>query len=609
MFFIFSTSLTIISLILTQALHQKGVRATCLLLILINLISLGFYLFLDFLSGDGINDAVLYHFYFGITGFGIHDYIAPIILLATYIFICFLLISTFYIKDFKSKNFILSFYHALPIFLISSLALNPFFQDLHKLYFKSGTDNLKVEASNQNFFVRANDHTFLNKKKNIIYLYLEQFERTYFDESIFPGLTPNLKRLEAEAVSFLNIHSPQSTNWTIAGMVASQCGIPLLVPNYRGNSMSGMDLFLPLANCLGDILTKHQYDLNYLGGSNLDFGGKGKFYYSHGFKTVEGLQTLHKNASNSSLSPWGLYDDDLYKVLTERYNKLNGNENPFGIFALTLDTHHPDGYIPSSCKGLIYQDGKNPILNAVHCADQLAGKFIDKLKLSSAYANTTLVVTSDHLALKNSATSMLEMGDRKNLFLIFDQDINPKKISKPGTVFDIAPTVLSAMGSHTKGLGFGRNLFFESSLIESHLSMKSIVESYKKDILSLWSFPQINNNFEVDLKSKVINFGSRQIKLPTLILINDEFDIEEMRFDFYFSNPLINEVRSIKKSKNLIWIDQCEIILEFMKVDLALDEIQYCSYMFRKSDGNYLINDLQRETLDHNAIDLFFYNR
>jgi phosphoglycerol transferase len=497
----------------------------------------------------------------------------------------------------------------LPIFLISSLALNPFFQDLHKLYFKSGTDNLKVEASNQNFFVRANDHTFLNKKKNIIYLYLEQFERTYFDESIFPGLTPNLKRLEAEAVSFSNIHSPQSTNWTIAGMVASQCGIPLLVPNYRGNSMSGMDLFLPLANCLGDILTKHQYDLNYLGGSNLDFGGKGKFYYSHGFKTVEGLQTLHKKASNSSLSPWGLYDDDLYKVLTERYNKLNGNENPFGIFALTLDTHHPDGYIPSSCKGLIYQDGKNPILNAVHCADQLAGKFIDKLKLSSAYANTTLVVTSDHLALKNSATSMLEMGDRKNLFLIFDQDINPKKISKPGTVFDIAPTVLSAMGSHTKGLGFGRNLFFESSLIESHLSMKSIVESYKKDILSLWSFPQINNNFEVDLKSKVINFGSRQIKLPTLILINDEFDIEEMRFDFYFSNPLINEVRSIKKSKNLIWIDQCEIILEFMKVDLALDEIQYCSYMFRKSDGNYLINDLQRETLDHNAIDLFFYNR
>jgi hypothetical protein len=204
---------------------------------------------------------------------------------------------------------------------------------------------------------------------------------------------------------------------------------------------------------------------------------------------------------------------------------------------------------------------------------------------------------------------MLEMGDRKNLFLIFDQDINPKKISKPGTVFDIAPTVLSAMGSHTKGLGFGRNLFFESSLIESHLSMESIVESYKKDILSLWSFPQISNNFEVNLKSKVINFGSRQIKLPTLILINDEFDIEEMRFDFYFSNPLINEVRSIKKSKNLIWIDQCEIILEFMKVDLALDEIQYCSYMFRKSDGNYLINDLQRETLDHNAIDLFFYNR
>jgi phosphoglycerol transferase len=609
MFFIFSTSLSIISLVFTQAVHQKRVRAIYLLLILINLISLGFYLFLDFLSGDGVNDAVLYHFYFGITGFGIHDYIAPIFLLVTYIFACFVLIFIFFIKDFKTKNFLLSFYYALPIFLISSLVINPFFQDLHKLYFKNGGDNLKVEISNQNFFVRANEQTFLNKKKNIIYLYLEQFERTYFDESIFPGLTPNLKRLEGEAVSFTNIHSPKSTNWTIAGMVASQCGIPLLVPNYRGNSMSGMDLFLPLANCLGDILTKHQYDLNYLGGSNLDFGGKGKFYNSHGFKTVEGLQKLHKIVSNSSLSPWGLYDDDLYKVLTERYNKLNGSENPFGIFALTLDTHHPDGYISNSCEGLIYQDGKNPILNAVHCADQLAGKFIDNLRLSPAYANTTLVVTSDHLALKNTATSMLEMGDRKNLFLIFDQDINPKKISKPGTVFDIAPTVLSVMGSHTKGLGFGRNLFFESSLIESDLSIESIVESYKKDILLLWSFPQINNNFEVVLKNKVINFGSRQTKLPILILFNDEFDIEEMRFDFYFSNPLINEVKSIKASKNLIWIDQCETILNFMKVDLVLDEIQYCSYMFRKSDGSYLINDLQKETLNHNAIDSFFYNR
>ena len=160
MFYIFSTSLSIISLVFIQAVHQKRVRAIYLLLILINLISLGFYLFLDFLSGDGVNDAVLYHIYFGITGFGIHDYIAPIILLVTYIFICFVLIFIFFIKDFKTKNFILSFYYALPIFLISSLVINPFFQDLHKLYFKSGGDNLKLETSNQNFFVRENEHTF-----------------------------------------------------------------------------------------------------------------------------------------------------------------------------------------------------------------------------------------------------------------------------------------------------------------------------------------------------------------------------------------------------------------------------------------------------------------
>ena len=609
MFFILSLIFSIASLVLTQTLSQKRNRLICLALILINFILLGCYFFLDYLSGNGINDAVLYHFYFGITGFGINDYIIPIIFLISYIFICFILVYVFYTKKLNIENFFLSYKNTLPIFLILSPVFNPVSHDLFDLSSLNFLDNSHDEISSQDFFIQTSNPIFFNKKKNIIFLYLEQFERTYLDESIFPGLTPNLKGLEKEAVSFINIHSPQSTNWTIAGMVASQCGIPLLVPGYRGNSMSGLDKFLPLADCLGDILAEHRYELNYLGGSNLDFAGKGTFYISHGFETVEGLEKLQYLISKKSLSPWGLYDDDLYEIIKERFINLNNSENPFGLFALTLDTHHPNGYISNTCNGLIYGDGKNPILNSIHCADKLAGSFIESIKSNSAYTNTTLVVTSDHLALKNSASSMLKQGDRKNLFLIFDHDIEPEIITKPGSVFDIAPTVLSAIGAHTQGLGFGRNLFFESSLIEYDLTMKSIIEPYKNEILSMWSFPKINRKFEVLLKNKVINFDSRQTKLPILILLNNEFDVVEMRFDFYFSNPLINEVKSLKNSKNLIWIDQCEIILEFMKVDLELDEIHYCSYMFRKIDGKHLINDLQRDILDYKTINLFFNDR
>ena len=201
---------------------------------------------------------------------------------------------------------------------------------------------------------------------------------------------------------------------------------------------------------------------------------------------------------------------------------------------------------------------------------------------------------------------MLNRGDRKNLFLIFDQTLSPRVISKPGSMFDIAPTVLSAMGVHSEGLGLGRNLFFESSLSEQDLSIEKIIRVHKKDLLSLWSFPQINSGFEISLENRLINFDARKIKLPVLVLLNDSLEVEEMRFDFYFSNPLINEVKSINKSKNLIWIDRCGPILEFMQVKLALEEIQFCSYIFRKDNDQYLITDLQREVLDFTKINLFF---
>lgn len=605
-FIILAICFSIISLLLASNIFNKAFKKLSHLLIILNLIALGVYVFLNFLSGDGINDAVLYHLYFGIRGFGINDYIIPFFLFLIYLILCCWLSSFFYYQLTKFDIGLAPFKKATAFFILLSFLANPFLHDVAELFSKKNEISLDKKFAHQNLLMQNGKQLFDKKKKNIIYLYLEQFERTYFDESIFPGLTPNLKRLEGDAITFTNINSPKSTNWTIAGMVASQCGIPLLVPNYRGNSMSGMDQFLPLARCLGDILNDNGYALNYIGGSSLDFAGKGNFYRSHGFEVIEGLSELRSKSDNSYLSPWGLFDDTLFEILKDRYRSSVSESEPFGIFALTLDTHHPDGYISKSCNDLVYGDGKNPILNSIHCADMLAGRFIEYVKSNHQFSNTTLVVSSDHLALKNSATELLEKGDRKNLFLIFDPDMSPRVITNPGSMFDIAPTVLSSMGVHSRGLGFGRNLFFEPSLIEHESKIEIIIEAHKSKLLSMWSFPQINQDFEISIQNQLINFDSREIKLPVLILLDEYQNVVEMRFDFYFSNPLIKEVNALNRSWNLIWIDQCEPILEHMKVELILNEIQFCSYMFRKSDANYLITDLQREVFDYEKINTFF---
>ena len=76
--------------------------------------------------------------------------------------------------------------------------------------------------------------------------------------------------------------------------------------------------------------------------------------------------------------------DELLNLIFNRITKLIKKKN-FGLFSLTLDTHHPNGYISASCKNTKYLDGTNPILNSLHCVDQLIGKFMDAYLSSDIY--------------------------------------------------------------------------------------------------------------------------------------------------------------------------------------------------------------------------------
>jgi len=49
-----------------------------------------------------------------------------------------------------------------------------------------------------------------------------------------------------------------------------------------------MNNFMPDAVCLGDILKSRGYHLEFMGGANNEFAGKGLFYKNHGFVSVEG---------------------------------------------------------------------------------------------------------------------------------------------------------------------------------------------------------------------------------------------------------------------------------------------------------------------------------
>ena len=431
------------------------------------------------------------------------------------------------------------------------------------------------------------------KSPNIVFLYLESYERTYFDPVLFPGLGTELQELEKESLSFNNIKQLPGTDWTIAGMTASQCGIPLVTPSH-GNSMSGMDEFLSGATCLGDLLKKQDYVLSYRGGSSLEFAGKGKFYESHGFTSIKGKSDLAPLLEDPGyISSWGLYDDSLLDQTYLEFERLSAVGQPFGLFMLTMDTHHPKGHRSKSCNDKMYLDGENKMLNAVDCSSRLVAEFINKIRSSKYADNTVLVVASDHLAFHNRAQHLLKQGKRKNLLMIFHPDrVAPGISNKIGSTLDIAPTVLNVMGFNAPAFGLGRNLLADApTLVESYkAAINNHLRLWNTDIAKFWDMPSIDKGLTIDVQQELVTIDERLFKLPALIEFDEDNELSSIKFEFDTKRKLINYVDKVDGDKLLVWIDRCEKV---RTISLALVDVGTCIFAGKLGAKKILLSSIK----------------
>ncbi len=296
--------------------------------------------------------------------------------------------------------------------------------------------------------------------RNLVLIYLESLERLYLDGNVFKDLAPHTNRLLEDGFSFTNIHQVPGTGWTMAGMVASQCGTPLLYDNGLASGNNIMpNGFLGRAVCLSDVLKKASYRQVYLGGASIRFAGKGSFLRTHGYDEVKGLDELEgRLADKGYRTGWGLYDDSLFKIAADEYDRLARLGRPFNLTLLTLDTHHPDGHASRSCAPYKYLD--NTMLDAVHCTDQLLYRFIDRISRNPAFKDTTVVLMSDHLAMRNVAWSLYPKDYQRRVFFSILNGGKRGISNRDGTHMDIAPTILDALRvRHNVHFLAGRDLF------------------------------------------------------------------------------------------------------------------------------------------------------
>jgi len=418
------------------------------------------YFISDSFTGTGFDESVIYFLHTGVDGFETSGYrylfISTALLIVLCLYVCIKLGKSRYLnhpanirKTLRINFALITLLFFQPVFNV--LATQPLYDIV------TGKESISID-------LEVPGDIEIPHKKNIVYLYLESFERTFLDDAIFPGLAPNLKTLEQQGLAFTNIGEAYGSRWTIAGMVASQCGLPLQpMPNANTRGK-----FMPSAVCLGDTLKQNGYTTSYLGGASSRFAGKGNFYKTHQFDTVTGLEEHLQNLplGTSPYSHWGLSDESLFQLAWKEFSRLAAQSKPFAFFLLTLDTHPPHGYPSPICNDIRFGDGQSSLLNTYHCSDQLAGDFIHRLLASEVADETIIVVASDHMAMNNDVSDQLDRSQkRRNLFFILEKNGRRESIDKQASAFDLAPTLLSVLGAEVEDYNLGVNLLEDNKTI------------------------------------------------------------------------------------------------------------------------------------------------
>ena len=318
--------------------------------------------------------------------------------------------------------------------------------------------------------------TFPEKKRNLIYIFLESMETTFSDPSAGGKITddfiPELSALAQENVSFSNNEklggalSLSGTTWTAAAMVSQTSGIPVKV-KMAADAYGKDGEYLPGAVSLGEILRKEGYNQTLLIGSDADFHGREPYFELHGGYTILDTESLKESGR---LDPdyrewWGFEDEKLFDFAKEELLRLSSDDKPFNLTLLTADTHFPDGYECRLCKDKYEEQ----YANVLSCSSKQVYDFIEWIRSQSLYENTTIIISGDHLTMD---AQFLDEIDEEYVRTTYNCIINPATTAKNTqnrsfVAFDMFPTTLAAMGVKIEGerLGLGTNLFSDKKTL------------------------------------------------------------------------------------------------------------------------------------------------
>lgn len=344
-------------------------------------------------------------------------------------------------------------------------------------YIKNQNNNSKLIA---NEYVRPEKTNieFPEEKRNLIYIFLESMETTYYSKvdggASEKDLIPEISKLAKENLNFSDTatlggaYTLYGTTWTVGAMSAQTAGVPLKL-TIEDNALSEYSVFLGGAYSIGEILEDKGYHNFLLLGSDATFGGRRNLFNQHGNYEIWDVKSAMAENRITEEKWWGYTDDLLFEIAKEKITNLSKQEEPFNFTMLTADTHFQDGYKCNDCPNKWDEQYKN----VISCSSKRVGEFVKWIQKQDFYDNTTIVIAGDHLTMQSNFFEPEEGQeyDKKVVNVIINPAVEAVNISRKYSTFDLYPTTLAALGAKIEGdrLALGANLFSEEmTLIEKY---------------------------------------------------------------------------------------------------------------------------------------------
>ena len=397
----------------------------------------------------------------------------------------------------------------IALFLVAVIACGSAGRAAYEVYDELDVKEYLVSQKKESHFIEQNyvdprttNITFPDKKRNLIYIYLESMESTFASKGDGGGLDFNcileLTTLAEENTNFSDSdklgggYPAYGGTWTMAGIFSQTSGIPIKNSEQTDDvnaTLAEQSSFSSQARNLEDILADEGYNQCFMIGSDATFGGRRAYFESHGKGQTEICD--YNTAKENGQIPedyyvwWGYEDQKLFANAQEKLTELSSKDEPFNFTMLTVDTHFEDGYVCEQCQN---EFGDNQYANVMACSSRQVDAFVKWIQQQPFYENTTIVISGDHLTMDSDfCNDVSEDYERSvyNVFINLPEGLDTsfeKTHSREFATLDMFPTTLAAMGVTIEGdrLALGVNLFSDEQTLTEQYGRKGLDKELMK---------------------------------------------------------------------------------------------------------------------------------